>query len=203
MRMPLHIFEPRYRRMLRDCLGADRMFGVVYRPANTPEADPAPGAIGCQAYIDDVEPLADGRANIIVVGHERFRVVSLNLTHTPYRVATVEAFDDAEEPVAQLTALSLRLGELFAEAAMAARALADDPAPAPELPDEPGRVAFEVAASIDLDAEARQRLLESPSASARMREVITLLDRSLPGLHGRAAVHARAKLNGRGPHTPT
>lgn len=202
MRMPLHIFEPRYRRMLQDCLDGDRSFGLIYRADDVAERALPAGAVGCRALIDDVEHLPDGRANVIVNGGERFALVRLDDADSPYVVAHVVPFLDEAEPVAQVTALALRLHELFAEAARAARMLADDPGPAPALPDDPAQVAFAAAASIDLEARDRQRLLASPSPSARMREMITLLDASLPSLHERALLHGRAKHNGHGPRTP-
>jgi Lon protease-like protein len=199
MRMPLHIFEPRYRRLLLDCLEGDRTFGLMYRPDESDEPSMLAGHVGCRAIIGDVEPLADGRANIIVSGDERFSLVRLIEDPAPYTVGQVEPFVDATEPVAQVTALSLRLRELFSEAAIAARALADETAPPPELPDDPATVGFAVAASVDMTAADRQRLLASPSPSARMRELIMLLVQSMPTLVARAATHARAKTNGRGP----
>jgi Lon protease-like protein len=198
MRMPLHIFEPRYRIMLRDCLETDRTFGLMYRTPDTPERDLAAGTVGCRAIIEDVDTLADGRANIIVRGGDRFALVRIVDEESPYPVGQVVPFDDDEEPVAQVTALALRLGELFVEAAAAARTLEDDSSPVPILSQDPHHIAFAAAASVELEAADRQRLLSSPSPSARMREMITLLDSSLPALQERAAIHDHAKLNGKG-----
>jgi Lon protease-like protein len=199
MRMPLYIFEPRYRRMLRSALAGDRSFGLIYRDADTPEEDLAAGTILCRALISDVEELADGRSNITVTGGERFSLVRLVETGTPYLVGEVEPFADEREPVAQVTALALRLREIFAEAAHAARALSDELAEVPALPDDPGQIAFAAAASIDLLRADRQRLLASSSPSGRMRTVIALLDASLPALRRRVGVHEQAKSNGHGP----
>ncbi|HKS06405.1 MAG TPA: LON peptidase substrate-binding domain-containing protein [Gemmatimonadaceae bacterium] len=198
-RMPLRIFEPRYRTMLRDCLDRDRVFGLIYREADADERALASGTVGCRAHIDDVEPLADGRANIVVTGRERFVFTRIVDDDAPYFVAEVDAFDDSREPVAQVTALALRLRELFVEAAHAARTIADEPISAPDFPDDPEAVAFAAASSIDLELADRQRLLSSPSPGARMRELITVIDSSLPELHARAESHRRAKLNGHGP----
>jgi Lon protease-like protein len=198
MRLPLHIFEPRYRVMLRDCLETDRTFGLIYREESTPERDIAAGTVGCKAVIDDVEPLGDGRSNIIVNGTERFALVRFTDADSPYLVAQVVPFEDEEEPVAQVTALALRLGELFVEAATASRALDDDGAPVPILSEDPGRIAFAAAASVDLDPADRQRLLASSSPSARMREMITILDSAIPALRERAGIHREAKQNGKG-----
>ena len=82
--LPLHIFEPRYRRMLADCLEGDQQFGLTAASA------PGPGSIGCVARIRAAEPLADGRSNIVVVGGRRFGVRALLAEDTPYLVAAIE-----------------------------------------------------------------------------------------------------------------
>src|SRR2546422_11338209 len=71
---PLHIFEPRYRQLLQDCLAADRRFGITYvEPDPTPRADPSPrtGDLGCVALIPSHQPLPDRRANLLTDGERR------------------------------------------------------------------------------------------------------------------------------------
>lgn len=201
MRLPLHIFEPRYRIMLRDCLETDRTFGLIYQADDAGDRTLASGTVGTRAVIDEVEQLPDGRANIIVNGTQRFALVRVAESDSPYMIGHVVPFEDEREPVAQVTALALRLGELFVEAATAARRLDDDASPVPMLTEDPANIAFAAAASVELDAAERQRLLSSPSPSARMREMITLLDATLPTLRERASIHQDAKLNGRGSRT--
>ena len=73
---PLHIFEPRYRQMLADCLAGDRRFGIAYvaaPAANIIDTVPSPGDVGCVAVILSSQQLPDGRANIITKGEMRFR----------------------------------------------------------------------------------------------------------------------------------
>ena len=70
--LPLHIFEPRYRRMLADCLAGDRRFGIT-PPGQAGEA-PDPGMVGCIAEVRVNQQLPDGRSNIVVLGGERFVV---------------------------------------------------------------------------------------------------------------------------------
>jgi Lon protease-like protein len=197
-RMPLHIFEPRYRRMLRDCMEGDRRFGLIYRSEDDLEVVPSAGTIGCIARVDNVETLPDGRSNIIVDGVSRFLLHTVAQSSSAYLVAEVAPFVDDDEPVPQLTALALRLGELFADAAVAAQSISDDSSSPIQLPDDPRQIAFTAAAAIELDAPVRQRILSSSSPSGRIREIITLLDASLPSLKERAEVHERAKTNGHG-----
>src|SRR6188508_1465181 len=82
--LPLHIFEPRYRQMLADCLIGDRRFGLVQPGADT-EA-PERGAVGCVAEIRANEQLPDGRSHIVVVGGARFVVQRLLEDPAPYFV---------------------------------------------------------------------------------------------------------------------
>ena len=200
-RMPLHIFEPRYRRLLTDCLARpERAFGLIHCPENTDEADLPPGRVGCHALIGEVEQLADGRANILVTGGARFALVEIVPDPAPYHVARVTPFADIAEPAGDIAALAHRARGLFASVAASARSIVDDPDPVPGLPDDDDRVAFAIAALIDMPVQARQELLSSPSACGRLRAVIALLTASSTALAARADAHARSRRNGRGPY---
>lgn len=99
----LHIFEDRYKWMIRLCLETSQPFGVVLIrrgvEAFGPLADPHP--VGCTARIVDVQSLSEGRMNIRTVGEERFRVLSLRSETSPYWVGEVEYFPLANpEPAA-------------------------------------------------------------------------------------------------------
>src|SRR5690348_17922654 len=98
---PLHIFEPRYRQLLADCLAADRRFGIAYvTPHRAPAVDPAPdlGDVGCVALIRSSEPLPDRRSNILAVGERRFALRRWVAGSHLYPPAEIEAFD--ADPVA-------------------------------------------------------------------------------------------------------
>ena len=94
--LPLHIFEPRYRAMVKDALEADRIIGMVLlRPgfesdyAGRPPVYP----IGCAGLITHSEPLPDGRFNIVLRGLEKFRMVGEE-PGRPYRTAQIEPLSD-------------------------------------------------------------------------------------------------------------
>src|ERR1043166_3645129 len=75
--LPLHIFEPRYQRMLADIRARDSLFGLSYFDAAEAEgASPPLGHIGCVAEVTEVPPLPEGRANIMTVGLIRYRLES-------------------------------------------------------------------------------------------------------------------------------
>jgi Lon protease-like protein len=90
--LPLHIFEPRYREMVADAVASDRMIGMVLlRPGWQQEYEKRPPVypVGCSGVITHVEPLADGRYNIVLRGVERFRILEEDDSRS-YRRALVE-----------------------------------------------------------------------------------------------------------------
>lgn len=84
--LPLHIFEPRYRAMIRDALAGDKLIAMI-QPRPGPEDDPSPALfeIGCIGRIDACEELEDGRYNIVLEGLSRFRIAREAQVGTPYR----------------------------------------------------------------------------------------------------------------------
>src|SRR5258708_18104478 len=90
MPLRLHIFEERYRQMMRDCEERGTGFGVVAIRAGT-EVGPVaqPHDVGTLAQLRHVEQLADGRYNLLVVGASRYRIGRIS-TARPYLVGEVE-----------------------------------------------------------------------------------------------------------------
>jgi len=197
--LPLHIVEPRYRRMLADCLAGDREFGILYRPDGVAERDIPPGHIGCVAHVERSEQLPDGRSNILVAGTGRFALEHFEDTDMPYHIGRVADVADATESAGTLAPLAERVRRLFVRVGTAARSLADDGESLPALPEDPAMLAFAIAAVIDMDVGTRQRLLASRSPTGRLREVDMLLAPAVDSLEHRAVIHARAKSNGHGP----
>ncbi len=117
---PLHIFEERYRKMLRDIMLTDKTFGITYQSdesgANLDA--PLPGSVGCAVEIVNLESLPDGRANILCAGTQRYHILNY-AEGEPYLQAEVEFFDD--EPVGEdLTADLERAADLFKRVLQAA-----------------------------------------------------------------------------------
>lgn len=97
LQLPLHIFEPRYRAMVKDALARDRRIGMI-QPQRA--GDDAPlFAVGCLGRIGEVEALDDGRFNLVLEGEARFRLLrELDVT-TPFRQIEAELLDDDEDAV--------------------------------------------------------------------------------------------------------
>jgi ATP-dependent Lon protease len=198
--IPLHIFEPRYRQMLADCLDADKRFGIVCLPEGAAETEIERGTVGSIAEIVNVETLPDGRSNIIVRGAERFTMEEFVRTSDPYHVCRAETFEDDFQIGDELEELAARVRDVFQRVGRAARTLSDDPQPLPDLPEDAGALSFAIAAMIDLDLDTRQALLAARSPVDRLSRLEALLSSALGSIVNRASVHTLAKSNGRGPH---
>jgi Lon protease-like protein len=97
--LPLHIFEPRYRAMIRDALASDRLIAMV-QPKDGGKR-PALFEIGCIGRIGSCDELDDGRFNIVLEGLSRFRIAREAKVDTPYRQIDADrsGFHDEDDPV--------------------------------------------------------------------------------------------------------
>ncbi|MGI9078402.1 MAG: LON peptidase substrate-binding domain-containing protein [Gemmatimonadaceae bacterium] len=197
--LPLHIFEPRYRRMLADCLEYDRRFGIVYLPSGLDEKTIEAGRIGTIGRIDAAVPLSDGRCNIVVSGTERFVFQDFVGSEAPYHIAQITGYGDDAEDSASLNQAAKRVRDQFGRVSAAARLLAGDAGEPPTLPEDPALLAFFIASLIDLETFARQQLLALRSPLIRLVRIEALLSAAVEPLEQRAMVHSSAKQNGHGP----
>ena len=197
--LPLHIFEPRYRRLLEDIVAGDRRFGLLL-PGIGREAPPA-GAVGTVAELRVTQPLAEGRSNIIVQGGTRYMVSRYLEDEAPYLVAMVEPFEDRDDTAVPAATLA-ELTEEFQRYDTARRGLHDLEPDDDALPAEASALSFRVAGSMDLDLAEQQRLLELRSTRDRVERLLELLPPLRRATESGAAVHRRAAHNGKGHRTP-
>ncbi|HEX8846495.1 MAG TPA: LON peptidase substrate-binding domain-containing protein [Pyrinomonadaceae bacterium] len=198
--LPLHIFEPRYQRMLKDISAGDSLFGLPYFDVTESEGDmPAVGHIGCVAEVTEVQSLPEGRSNILTVGLIRYRLESYAGGDEPYLVGRVSFFEDESEDEDFLKQRADEVSKLFMRIARAVRIINDERASLPELPPtEPERLSFLVAAAMELDTEVKLELLELRYTSERLKRLRDLLARAVSNYEERARIHAIAKGNGHG-----
>lgn len=197
--LPLHIFEPRYRRLLSDIRVNDNLFGLSYFDATTVGNEvPATGHIGCVAEVTEAQPLPDGRSNIFTVGLIRYRVEEYVESGDPYLVARVTFFEDEDDgDQDSLNERSRDVAETFTRIARAVRTLNDERATLPDISDtEPQRLSFLVAAAMEIETDVKQELLEMRSTSERLRRLRDMLARAVSSYEERARVHELAKGNG-------
>jgi Lon protease-like protein len=183
-RIPLHIFEPRYRELIGECIETGGEFGLVLATG-----DGAVHEIGTRAHVAAVvESLEDGRMDGVVEGGERFRLLELTQGRS-FQTGIVEDVVDDDEPVDEEDAE--RALKVFRDLAAAAESDVD-------IPDVDSPVlVWELAARVDFGIEPKQEILASTSPPERMRRLVELLQISLDAVRLEAALRERASGNGK------
>jgi hypothetical protein len=172
--LPLHIFELRYREMVKDSLAGDRLIGVsLLRPGwdHDAEGRPAIYPVGCVGLISHVEELPDGRYNMVLRGVEKFRVVREEEQTRAYRRAAVDYF---EERMTDADRESVRRQRHQLERLLTAVADAPEQTFPSNLSDE--EVINALAQYLDLEPIERQALLEQDGVARRCGALIELLE---------------------------
>jgi Lon protease-like protein len=198
--LPLHIFEERYKAMMRFAIENGAMFGLSYHSEAEVDRETIPdiGSVGCVAKINAVMPLEEGRLNMITTGVVRYRVVEMKQL-VPFLIARVEAFTDEMEMEEDLTTLMDEVAEAAKKFFAAAQLLNDMDAPADvNFPEEAEELSLFVAAHLPIDNDAKQMLLEMTSTKARLLRVKNYLIDRLPEYTRRVETRNRAKGNGHG-----
>jgi Lon protease-like protein len=203
---PLHIFEPRYRKLLSDIRLTDKTFGITYRPDGPDPVAAAPprGRVGCSVEVIAVQELPDGRSNILCAGGVRYRTLAY-VEGEPYLQAEVELF--ADEPVDEdLAPETERATALFQRVLAASKTLKDSSeradAEEPELPAEAQALSFIIASSLDISLDEKQELLELVRTGERLRRVNALLADLATSYEHRARIHLLSRGNGHGGALP-
>jgi Lon protease-like protein len=178
MVLPLHIFEPRYRLMIRRCIKLNDPFGVVLiKQGREVGGGAVPYEVGTSAHITSVERLPEGRMNIQTVGYKRFRIERF-VQEKPFLVGMVADFplEDADDPAASELSDKLRpaLSAFFRKLAEASDLKLPD-----ELPDDPVALAYLIAITLPLPVGDRQTLLAAPSLIDVLRAEAALLRREM------------------------
>ena len=200
MPMPLHIFEPRYRKMLADIRASDNLFGLSYFDPNTSGKEiPPAGHIGCVGEVTETQALPDGRSNVLAVGVVRYQAEAYVERGDSYLVVRVNFFEDDEEDYESLAANAREVAASFMRVANAIRVINDERGNLPDISDtEAQKLSFLVAAAMEIELETKQDLLELRSTSERLDRLRDLLVRVVKGYEERARLHAIAKRNGHG-----
>ncbi|MBI2965870.1 MAG: LON peptidase substrate-binding domain-containing protein [Chloroflexi bacterium] len=166
--LPLRIFEPRYRQMLRTCLDGDRRLGVVLIKSGKEVGGTAdPYSVGTVGRIGDIGEPEGGAIPLVVTGERRFRIVGLDRS-LPYLVGEVEYLVDAVDPDANRAAVELRgVADRYLRLLFAARG---EYRGSMKLSDDPTAIEV-VAASLlsDHSAANRQAILEAEPLGNRLR----------------------------------
>ncbi len=180
--LPLHVFEPRYKELISECLERKQKFGII-RAEQEGLAD-----VGCTAEIVAVtKTYPDGRMDIVTEGRERFELLEVNEERAFLRADVLYFDDEPDRPPEKevLHAVDLHREILTIGGAQQS------------LPESQAQISFYLAGSLPLDLDFKQALLEMRSESERISAIVTAFESILPKL--RRAVQARQKAGGNGP----
>jgi uncharacterized protein len=179
--MPLHIFEPRYKEMIGECLSERQPFGVVRAKENSL------AEIGCSAEIIAVtKKYEDGNLDIVTEGRQRFRIERVDHERSFLQAEVVFFEDEAENTAVE----SEQVLQLYADIV---QLLGGDPL---EEEVERRQLSFHLAATLPLDLDFKQTLLGLRSETERITGLVEYFQAILPNL--RRAVKARQKAGGNG-----
>ena len=179
--MPLHIFEPRYRLLIRRSVEGQRPFGIVLIRSGTEIGGGAePYEVGTEAKIVAETALPNGRSYIVTRGGRRFAVESVIADAEPYLVGRVRYLDEPDGDRASDHASAAR--EALGAYLLAVVAVTEDSRGERALADElrgaaPTDLAYRIAGSLAVDAPQQQALLELETTSARLQAETRILNR--------------------------
>ena len=176
MILPLHIFEERYKLMIKHCLEGDRCFGVALIKSGREVGDPAtPYDVGTLARIVDVSPQPEDRMNVTTVGEAPFRILQI-LQEKPYIAGRVEQLERPKAESEASAELVARLKSHFQTYVSLFAALAGTEPKEVKLEDEPEKLSYLIASALRTDMGKKQTLLETLSTEERIRQELGLLE---------------------------
>ncbi len=169
LQLPLHIFEPRYRALVKDALARDRRIGMI-QPQRAEEGAPL-YQIGCLGKIGEVEALDDGRFNLILEGEARFRMVRELDAATPFRQIEAELIEEEDYPA--LSPIERAGFEREARRFAASQGYSVDWEAVTRLDDE--SLIDGSSQIVPFDIASKQALLEASTLSARCELLVQLM----------------------------
>jgi hypothetical protein len=193
--LPLHIFEERYRQLVRDLLDGPKpaQFGVIaIRKGRETDVGGVSALhdIGCTATLRQVTKHEDGRYDIVTVGDKRFRLLELGESQ-PYLSGRVELLDEDAGGEAAAAAVAQDVQRAFRVYLQVLSERGAAEINVRELPDEPVMLSYLVAASMIIDLPEGQRLLAEPDAVRRLTAEAALLAREIAMLRSLRSAPAR------------
>lgn len=196
--LPLHVFEPRYRLLVREMLELPedrRRFGVVaIRQGREVGLDgvrdlSALHEVGCVAQVRRIEPFEDGRYAVVATGAERFRLTGL-VDGGAYLTGEVEWLADDDGPADEAALHARAVRSAFRGYLETLATASGEQVDLPDLPRDPLALSYAVAAVVVVDLDERQRLLAAPDVVRRLNAELALLRRETTLLRALGALPA-------------
>jgi Lon protease-like protein len=198
--LPLHIFEDRYKQMMRYAIENGNLFGLSYRSDAfiARETPPETASVGCVAKINAVVPLEEGKMNIISTGLIRYRVLGLQQSQ-PFLLARVEPFRDDLEPGADLNKIFDDISEMCKRFLQVAQELDESGALVDQdLPEDPEAFSLIISSALPIDNDSKQNLLEMTSTRLRLTRLRHYVISALSQYTERLKMQERSRNNGHG-----
>ena len=184
--VPLHIFEPRYRLMTRQCIETQSPFGIVYMH------DKNFAQTGCSALIvKTLNEYEDGRSDILTLGQKAFHLIRTHADQA-YFEADVEYLDE------DFSGIDPGVTEQVVKLYEQCHGILYDEDPPPFENEDGASLAYFIASELPLDVAFRQTLLETRSEAERQRRLVARLTEWYPQLQKRDHVRGKAAGNGHG-----
>lgn len=176
----LHVFEPRYKQMIGECLETGEGFGVVLIRDGKETGDPTvePHQVGSIAEIVEVTQLPFERFYVATIGRQRFRIKKI-VSRDPYLTVEAEMLGDAEADDDDLADLQDRARVLFLDYLELLSQFTSEP-PNVDLPSDPAGTSYIIADTLQVADTLKQRLLEINSTKQRLTTEVGFLKRLLP-----------------------
>lgn len=196
--VPLHIFEERYRQMLKDVERERNVFGVTFFDPETSFIDkPATGTVGCAMEIRQSETLPDGRSNILTLGLVRYKLIDYVDSGTSYLQGAVEFFEDTKEASGTVEPLADEVFSLFERMAKAAFKMGGGRGKLPEIQRaDPESLSFLITAAFNFDNDKKYSLLEITSTSERLTQLKSILAQTVVQMEESAEIQTVSRSNG-------
>ena len=198
MPLPLHIFEPRYRQMVAECLEEGHSFGVVAIREGAETGPATPHDVGTLAKIIRIERLEDGRMNLLVSGASRFEIVKTD-TDRPYLRGEIRIIPEAGDDLEATARLTEETALAFRRYSNLVRALVGQEPQEPEPPMEPELLSYLIGAALNLQVGEKQTLLAQRRTDERLALELRILRKEIALLNEMvthaSSPSARASLN--------
>ena len=173
--IPLHVFEERYKLMVKTCLEGDSKFGIALIESGSEVGEPAePHPVGTVARIEDVKSLDDGRMLLVVRGVERFAITRI-VRRKPYVEADVRLLGGEPDGEPVDTDVLDAVRSAAARHVRLALGLRGGWAREVRTPDDAAELSYFVGGLLQSDPGVKQSLLEEPSTARRLRRELSLL----------------------------
>ena len=183
MALPLHIFEPRYKEMIGECLEHDSAFGIVRAK------EESIAGIGCSAeVVTVVKRYDDGRLDIVTRGLQRFEIVKVNQERS-FLQGEVKFLTEKIDASSELKQKAFDLHHKLLLLAASGQTI-----PRLEAPDE--MLAFYLISQLPVDLDFKQTILTMPSEAKRLSTLIEYYEAILPKLTKTISAKKKSGSNG-------